>query len=90
MSGVQSDRAYGWATVTARRAATGVSSARDHLSTHMDTSATESAAEDMLYAAVNDAANLVIGEIDFHIRSIEAEEARFRATFSANGRSARQ
>ena len=83
-SGVQSERAYGWAAVTARRTATGAASARDHLSTHMDTTATEAAAADMLYGAVNDAANRVLGELDVHLRSIAEEEARLRAVFSTN------
>ena len=89
-SGVQSDRAYGWAIVTARRVATGVSSARDHLSTSMDTSATEAVAADLLYQAVNDASNRVIGELDFHLRSIAEEETRLRAALSARGRNSGQ
>ena len=85
-SGVQSDRAYGWAIITVRRTATGASSARDHLSTQMDTTATEAVAADMLYGAVNDSANRVMGEMDFHLRSIAEEEARLRAVFAPNNR----
>ncbi len=83
MSGTELERAYGWATVTPLRSATGALSRRDHLATMLDTIATEAGASDALYAAVNDAANGMIDQITVHVRLIEAEEARLRAAFSA-------
>lgn len=80
--GINLERAYGWASVTTRRAATGVLSTREHLSTYLDMEATDAVAEDVLYEAINAAANNVAGEIDEHVRSIAAEEARLRATLS--------
>ena len=89
-SGVQSERAFGWASVTVRRAATGAVSTREELSTYMDLSATAPVATDLLYLAVNAAANELIDGMDEHIRAIEVEEARLRAAFAAEARGSPQ
>lgn len=84
--GVLSERAFGWASVTARRTATGALSTREHVSTSLDIAATDDAATDMLYASVNDATNEMLGEMAEHLRSIETEEARMRAAYAAGRR----
>jgi len=81
-SGIELERAYGWASVTTRRAETGVLSTREHLSTYLDMEATDAVAADVLYEAINTAANLIADEIDQHVQSIEAEEARLREAFA--------
>lgn len=85
-SGVEAERAFGWASVTIRRAETGALSAVEHVSTYLSAEANEAAAADMLYFAVNSAANEMAGHIDQHVRSIEAEEDRLRAVFSTESR----
>ncbi len=84
-NGILLERAYGWASVTARRTATGALSTREHVSTSMDAEATEEVAADLLYMSVNDAANALLGELAEHLRSIEAEENRMRAAFGGGG-----
>ena len=85
-SGVQSERAYGWASVSLRRAATGALSTREELFTYMDVETAAPVVTDLLYLAVNSAANELVDEMDEHVRSIEAEEARLRAAYATAAR----
>lgn len=85
-SGVLSERAYGWASLSARRAATRMKSEFDYNSISLDTVATDSMATDALYEAINNAANSMAGDVAEIVRSIEQEEARLRTGLAAGRR----
>lgn len=85
-SGVFADRAYGWASLSARRVATRARSDINYNSVSLNDEATTPAAADAFYDALNNAANGIADDMAELVQSIEQEEARLRAAFSAGGR----
>lgn len=86
-SGAFADRAsYGWASLSARRVATRARSDINYSSVSLNDEATTPAAADALYSAINNAANGIADDMAELVQSVEQEEARLRAAFSAQGR----
>jgi hypothetical protein len=84
--GVMEERAYGWATLSARRIATRAQSDINFNSITLYQATDEPAAADALYESINGSANGIADDMAEVVQSIEQEEARLRAAFSTQGR----
>ncbi|MDQ8757832.1 hypothetical protein RCO27_16520 [Sphingosinicella sp. LHD-64] len=83
--GVMEERAYGWATLSARRVATHARSDINFNSITLYQATDEPAAADALYESINGSADGIADDMAELVQSIEQEEARLRAAFSAEG-----
>jgi hypothetical protein len=84
--GVMEERAYGWASISARRIATRAQSDINFnsITLYQDTDAT--AAADALHESINGSANGIADDMAELVQSVEQEEARLRAAFSGGDR----
>lgn len=83
--GIMEERAYGWASLTARRTATRAKSDINFNSVTLYRDTDETAAADALLESINGSANGIADDMAELVQSIEQEETRLRAAFSAEG-----